>query len=108
MLGALFREQVLLGDGQLFLLGVAGQLDDLHPVPQRVRNAVQGMCGGDEEDLAQIEIQVEVMIPEGVVLLGIEDFQQRRRGIAAHVRAELVHLVEDEDGVHRPGLLDAH
>src|SRR5208282_3214451 len=35
------------------------------------------------------------------VLLGIEDFQQRRRWVAPKVAANFVHLVEHEDGVTR-------
>ena len=52
----------------------------------------------------QIERHVEIMIGEGVVLGRVEDFQQRRRGIAAEIRADLVDLVEHHDRVSRPGL----
>ena len=39
------------------------------------------------------------MIHEGVVLLGVEDFQQGSRGIAAVVAGHLVHLVKAEQGI---------
>jgi hypothetical protein len=44
---------------------------------------------------------------EGVVLLRIENLQQRRRGVAAEVRAELVDLVQDEHRVLRLGAAQA-
>ncbi len=46
------------------------------------------------------------MIPEGVVLLGIEDLHQRRGGVAAEVAAELIHLVQHEHRVI--GFASAH
>src|SRR5690606_16516365 len=42
---------------------------------------------------------------EGVVLLGIEHLEQGRGGVAAEVVAELVDLVEHEDGADGPRLL---
>ena len=50
---------------------------------------------------------VQVVVAEGVVLLRIEHLEERRRRIAAEVAAELVDLVEHEDRVVRPGLLQA-
>src|SRR3546814_21163460 len=47
------------------------------------------------------------MIVEGVVLLGVQNLEQRRRRIAAPVRAELVDLVEQEQRVRRLRLLHA-
>ena len=43
------------------------------------------------------------MIAERVVLFRIEHLEQRRRGVAAEVVAELVDLIEDEDRVLRFG-----
>ncbi len=107
----LLRQQVPLGDVDFVLLAVAGQLDDLHPVPQRRRDRIEHVRGGDEEHLAQVELHIEVVIAEGAVLLRVEHFQQRRRRIAAPVRTDLVHLIEDEDRVVRArapdGLEDA-
>ena len=42
-----------------------------------------------------------------MILLGIEDFQESRCGIALVVVSELIDLVEDEDGVRRASLLQA-
>ncbi len=55
--------------------------------------------GGDEQDLRQVVVDVEVVILEGGVLLRIEDFEQGRGRIAAEVRRHLVDFVEQEDGV---------
>ena len=57
---------------------------------------VQRIRRGDEHHLGQVEIDLEVMIVEGVVLLGIEHFEQRRRRIAAEVHRHLVDLIEHE------------
>ena len=41
----LLGDEVALGDGQLLEVGVAGELDDLHAVLQRQRDAVQRVGG---------------------------------------------------------------
>lgn len=53
----------------------------------------------------KVVLNVEIVILEGVVLLGVEDFQQRAGGVAAEVRGHLVDLVEHDDRVLRAGLL---
>ncbi len=45
------------------------------------------------------------MVREGAILLGVEHLEKRRRWVAAEVAAELVDLVEHEDGARRAGLL---
>ena len=57
--------------------------------------------------LREVERDLEVVVGERVVLLGVEHLEQRRRGIAAEVVPDLVDLVEHEDRVVRPGLLHA-
>ncbi|KAF5046210.1 hypothetical protein DSECCO2_473240 [anaerobic digester metagenome] len=39
------------------------------------------------------------MVVVGVILLGIEDFEQRGRGVSPEIRAHLVHFVQAEDGI---------
>ena len=46
------------------------------------------------------------MVAEGVVLRRVEHLEQGRRRVAAVVGADLVDLVEQDDRVHRAGLLD--
>ena len=60
--------------------------------------------GGDEDDLGEVELHVEVVVAERVVLRRIEHLEQRRGGVAAPVGADLVDLVEHDHGVHRPGV----
>ena len=102
----LLEDQVLAGDRDLLVLGVAGQPDDLHAVHQRLRHA-QRVRRGDEHHVRQVVVDLEVMVVEGRVLLGIEHLEQRRRRIAAEIRAELVDLVEQEQRVRRLRLLHA-
>ena len=80
-------------------LGVARQLDDLHPVAQRRRDRIEQVARGDEEHLREVEGHLEVVVLEGVVLLRIEDLEQGRGRIATEVHADLVDLVEHEDRV---------
>ena len=61
--------------------------------------------GRDEHDLREVVLRVEVVVHEGVVLLGVEDLEERRGRIAPEVHRHLVDLVEEEHGVHRPRLL---
>ena len=90
----------------LLLLGVAGQLDDLHPVAQRGRDRVDQVARGDEQDLAEVERDLEIVVLERVVLLGVEDLEEGRARVAPEVHPDLVDLVEHEHGVVRPGGLD--
>ena len=73
----LLRDQVALGDLHLFVLGVAFEPDDLHPIHQRLRH-VERVRRGDEHHVRQIVIEFEIMVLEAAVLLGIEDLEQRR------------------------------
>jgi hypothetical protein len=103
----LARDQVFLGNIELFVLGVARQLDDLHAVLQRHRDAAQGVRRGDEHHVAEVVVEVEIMIVEGVVLLGVEHLEQRSCRITAKVGAHLVDLVEQEQRVVAAHLLQA-
>ena len=102
MLGELLRHQVALGDLQLLLAGVAGDLQHLHAVAQRRRDRVEHVGRGDEDDVRQIEGHLQVVIGEGGVLLRVEHLEQRRRRVAAEIGAQLVDLVEHEDRVACP------
>src|SRR5262249_7792757 len=55
----------------------------------------------NEEHTRQIKRNVQVMIPERIVLLRIEDFQQRRCRIATKIRSQLVDFVEHKDRIAR-------
>ena len=102
----LLRHEVALRDPELLLVRVAGELDHVHPVEQRAADRVERVRGADEEHLREVERQVEVVVAEARVLLGVEDLEHRRRGVAPEVGAHLVDLVDQEDGVRRLGVSD--
>ena len=102
----LLRQDVALGNLHLLRLGVSRNLDDLHAVAQRRRNGVELIRGGNEEHLREIELHFKVVVLEGRVLLRVKHLEKRRRRVAAEVRAELVDLIEHEDGILCSRLLD--
>ena len=98
------RPEVAARDRGLLVDRVAVEADDLHPVEQRPGDRVGDVRGRDEEDLGEVELDVEVVVAERVVLRRVEHLEQRRGRVAAPVGADLVHLVEQDDRVHRPGV----
>src|SRR5580693_5046709 len=96
--GHLLRDQVTLCNLDLLVLGVARDADDLHAVEQGLRNA-QRVRGRHEHYVGQVVVDLEVMVVERGVLLGVEHFEERGRGVAAPVRTEFVDLVEQEQRV---------
>ena len=98
----LARDQVAFRDLLLFERGVAGQADDLHAVEQRTRDGLQHVRGRDEHDLAEVVVDLEVMVVERLVLLRVEHFEQRGRRISLVVAAELVQFVQHEHRIDRP------
>ena len=102
----LLRDEEPLADLDLLLLGVTGEVDDLHPVAKGGRDRVEEVGRRDEEHLAQVERHLEVVVLERVVLLRVEDLEEGRRRVAPEVHPDLVDLVEHEDRVVRAGRLD--
>ena len=107
VLFALLRDQVALCDLELFLVGVAVELDDLHAVEQGAWDRRGGVRGGDEEHTGQIKRQLEEVIAKAPVLLSVQSFEQGRCGVAAVVGGKLVDLVEHHQGIAGLGLNDA-
>ena len=98
----LAREQVVLRDRDLLVLGVAVELHDLHAVEQRRGDGLQHVRGRQEEHVRQVEVELQIVIAERVVLRGVEDLEQRRRGIATEATGlQLVDLVDEQHRVHR-------
>ena len=97
----LARHQVTLGDLQLLRRGVARQADDFEAITQRGLDGIEPVRRGDEQHLREVKRQVEVVIGEGVVLLGIQHFEQRGGRITPEVRANLVDLVQQDDRIAR-------
>ena len=71
----LLLDQVLLCDLEFFEFGVAAEPDDLHAVLERAGDGVQDVRGGDEQDLREVVLDVEIVILEHVVLFRIQDFE---------------------------------
>src|SRR5262249_40528832 len=61
---------------------------------------------GDENDAAEVERHAEIIVAEGVVLLGIEHLKQSGAGVALNAGAELVDFVEHHHAVSRACLAD--
>ena len=101
----LLRNQEPLGDFHLFELGIARKPDHFHAILQRRRNGVQHVRRGDEEHLAQVVFDVQIMIHEHEVLFRIQHFEQRRRRVAAEIGGHLVDLVQHEHRVAHAGFL---
>lgn len=95
----LARQKEMPGDMSFFRFQVTVELDDLHAIQQRHRDSVQGIGCGDKKNLGKIIFQVQIMIHKGMVLLGIQHFQQGRGRIAPVVRGHLVHFVQAEQGI---------
>ena len=100
--------QVALGYLNLLLGDVATDLYNLHAVKQRPGNGVELVGSGYEHGLGQVVVHVEVVVVEGVVLLGVEHLKKRRGGVAVErILCYLVYLVKDKHGVRRASFLDA-
>ena len=76
MLRPLLRQQMLLGDLELFLVGIAAEGNDLHTVEQGAGDGVGGVGRCDEQDLGEVERDLQKMIAEGAVLLAVKRFEQ--------------------------------
>src|SRR5271165_5036571 len=107
VLGSLLGDEVLVRDVQLFFAGVARQFDHFHAVAQRLGYWVHPVGRGDEEHLRQIEGHVQIVVTERVVLLGVQNFHQRGRRIAAEVASQFVDFIQHADGIVALGALQA-
>ena len=104
MLAALLRDKVLLCDLELFLIGIARQLDDLHTVEQRSGYGIGRVGSGDEEHAGQVKGQLKEVIAEAAVLLAVKCLEQCSRRVAPIIGGKLVYLVENHKGVAGAGL----
>ena len=60
---------------------------------------MQDVGRGHKQHLREVVVDVEVVVLEGDVLLGVEDFKQGRCRVAAEVGGDFVDFVEQEDGI---------
>ena len=94
----LLRNQMMLGDVKLLLLGVARKRDHLHAVKKRRRNVV-AVGSGHEHHVGEIHRNLHVVVGERIVLLRIEHLKHGRRRIAAPIRTHLVDFIEQEERI---------
>ena len=100
-------DKVALGNLDFLFKNVAAEVDDLHAVEQGGLYGAESVGSGDEKDVREVVVEVEVVVVEGLVLLGVEYFEQCRGGVAVVAHAvDFVNLVEDEDGVAEASFLD--
>ncbi len=60
---------------------------------------------GDEHDLRQIVLNVEIVVHERMVLFRVQNLKQRRRWVAAKIHAHLVDFIQQKNRILRPGFL---
>ena len=96
-------DQVLAPDGELLLTGVAGELDDLHPV-QQGRGIVSVVLAGDEEHLLTRR-GCRGRCHGRRSSARVEDLQQGAGRVSLVADAHLVDFVDEEDGVLRLAIL---
>ena len=100
-------DQVALRDAELFFLGIAGNLNNLHAVAQGGQNGVDQVGGRDKHHFRQVERNAQVMIGKGVVLFWVEHLKQGGRRIAPEVHPHFVDFVQHEHRIAGAGLLHA-
>jgi len=99
MLFQLLGQQMLLGDLQFFLIRIGSEFDDLHPVEQRPRNCLRRVCRRNKHTFMQIERNLQIVIPEAAVLLGIQHLEKRGGRIPFIIAAEFVDLIEQQQRI---------
>ena len=99
----LLGHQMLAGDVVLFHAGVAGQLDDIHTVPQRAGDGAEVVGRGDEEHMAQVKRHINEVVVEGSVLLRVQRFQQSGSRVAPEIARQLIDLVQQHQRVRALG-----
>ena len=72
----LLRYKVPLGNLHLLLGKVSRDIDHLHPVEQGRLHGGNGVRRGDEKDVGQIVVYVQVIVMEGYILLRVKYFQE--------------------------------
>src|SRR5690606_19227950 len=63
--------------------------------------------GGYEHHIRKIVRDFEIVVREGIVLFGVENFQQRGTWVAAEVVSNLVYFIHHENGIDGGSFLHA-
>ena len=74
----LARQKMICCNLYLLVVGVPVDTDHLGPVEQRAGNGLDHVGGGDEQHLGKVKVHFEIVVPECVVLSGVENLEQRR------------------------------
>ena len=72
----LARNEVALGYLYLLLGDISAHLNQFHTVEQRLWYAAEVVGCSDEEYLREVKVNVKIVVVEGVVLFGVEHFEQ--------------------------------
>ena len=80
---------------------VARNLNDFHAVLEGTRNGIELVGCRDKHHLREVEGDVQIVVREQIVLLGIENFEEGRGGIAAEIRAKFVNLIKHNQRIIR-------
>ena len=100
----LLGDDVPAGDLDLFQIGIAGEINDLHPVQKRSGNGVFVIGCGNKQNIAQVKGQLNKMIPEGCILLGVKYLQQSRIRVTLIITAKLVDFIDQNQAIAAPRL----
>ena len=103
----LFGDKMLLGDMELLLSRIAAEFYNLHAVIERRGDIGSDIRRGYKQHLAQVIGNLKIIVPERIVLFGIEHFEQRGGRIALVVAAELIDLIEQNERIRAARLLDS-
>ncbi|KAJ6262412.1 LOW QUALITY PROTEIN: hypothetical protein Dda_3220 [Drechslerella dactyloides] len=91
------RRQIPLRNRHLLVGNIPAQLDHLHAVQQRPRDRIRHVGRAHEQHLAQIHGHVHIVVQKRVVLLRIQQLEQRGRRVALVPAPNLVHLVDEDE-----------
>ena len=95
--------QILLGDVEILILGVARDANHLHPI-QQWPGDIHRVGGADKHHVRKIVVDLKIMVIERMILFGVEHFQHRRGRISTVIHPHLVDLVQQEKRVSHTGL----
>ena len=65
------RDQILLGNHQLFLRHVTRYVNDFHPVSEGFWYCVKDIGSADEEDFGEVDRDVQVVVKESPILFRV-------------------------------------
>ena len=96
-------QQELPGNGDLVVLGVAVEADQLDAVEECLGNRLDYIGRRQKQHVGKVEVDLKVVVAEGVGPRGIEDLQQGSSWTAAIVGTDPVDFVEQDDRIDRSG-----